>query len=71
MLTGTDQKATRNDEDLIMAAKYWSGQVCPKTGNYGQYHDTNNQYAGSSHDRHVVKDERFPPSLNNYHFEEK
>ena len=54
-----------------MAAKYWSGQMCPKTANYGQYHDTDNQYAGSTFDRHVVKDEKFPPSKNNHHFEEK
>lgn len=31
----------------------------------------NNTYAGSSHDRRVEKGERFPPSLNNHHFEEK
>jgi hypothetical protein len=52
-------------------AKYWSGQTCPQTGTYGQYHDTNNAYAGEKHDKHVVKDTTFPPSLNNYHFEKK
>lgn len=52
-------------------SKHWSGQECPKTAIYGQYHDTNNAYAGSSYDRQVTKGERFPPSLNNHHFEEK
>ena len=52
-------------------AKHWSGQKCPSTGTYGQYHDTNNQYAGAEHDRHVKEGEPFPPSLNNYHFEKK
>ncbi len=52
-------------------SKHWSGQECPKTATYGQYHDTNNAYAGSSYDRHVTKGDRFPPSLNNHHFEEK
>lgn len=52
--------------------KYWSGQECPKTATYGQYRDTNdNTYAGSGYDRHVQRGERFPPSLNNHHFEEK
>ncbi|TDR36587.1 hypothetical protein DFR29_1288 [Tahibacter aquaticus] len=55
-----------------MAAKYWSGQECPKTATYGQHRDTNdNTYAGSAHDKRVEKNERFPPSLNNHHFEEK
>ena len=52
-------------------SKYWSGQICPKTSSYGQYRDTDNAYAGSQHDRYVQKGERFPPSLNNHHFEEK
>jgi hypothetical protein len=51
--------------------KYWAGQICPKTATYGQHHDTNNAYAGSQHDKHVKKDDPFPPSLNNYHYEEK
>ena len=50
---------------------YWSGQTCPKTATYGQYHDTNGQYAGSQHDKYVKQGETFPPSLNNYHFREK
>jgi hypothetical protein len=54
-----------------MASKHWSGQVCPETGTYGQYHDTNNSYAGVTHDRHVSKGNPFPPSLNNYHFQKK
>ncbi len=54
-----------------MAAKYWSGQNCPETATYGQYHDTNNAYAGTSYDRYVTKGQNFPPSLNNYHFEKK
>lgn len=51
--------------------KFWSGQICPETGTYGQYHDTNGAYAGASHDRYVTRGDRFPPSLNNYHFEKK
>lgn len=51
--------------------KAWSGQICPKTATYGQYRDTNNAYAGKDYDRYVQKGERFPPSLNNHHFEEK
>lgn len=51
--------------------KYWSGQTCPETGTYGQYHDTNNAYAGSQYDKYVEKGKTFPPSLNNYHFEKK
>ncbi len=43
-------------------AKHWSGQECPKTGTYGQYHDTDNSYAGSEYDRHVSKGDKFPPS---------
>jgi len=54
-----------------MATPHWSGQICSKTATYGQYHDTNHAYAGTSYDRHVQKDEKFPPSLNNHHFEEK
>lgn len=49
----------------------WSGQVCDKTAIYGQYHDTNHAYAGVSHDKRIQKGDRYPPSLNNYHFEEK
>lgn len=51
-----------------MAAKHWSGQTCPESGTYGQYHDTNNAYAGVSHDKYVKKGDTFPPSVNNYHF---
>ena len=51
--------------------KYWAGQVCPKTGTYGQYHDTNDQYAGSQYDRHVNAGDRFPPSQNNHHYKLK
>lgn len=55
-----------------MKPKDWSGQECPKTGSYGQYRDTpDNTYAGSSYDRYVQKGDRFPPSLNNHHSEEK
>ena len=54
-----------------MAAKYWSGQNCPETGTYGQYRDTNNEYAGTTYDRKVDKGENFPPSLNNHHYEKK
>ncbi|MFK0207202.1 hypothetical protein [Agrobacterium sp. NPDC090283] len=54
-----------------MASKHWSGQICPETGNYGQYRDTDNSYAGASYDKRVDKGERFPPSLNNHHFEKK
>lgn len=52
-------------------SKHWSGQKCPKTGNYGQYHDTDNSYAGSEYDRYVKKDDPFPPSKNNHHYQEK
>ncbi|APR76740.1 Hypothetical protein A7982_02087 [Minicystis rosea] len=52
-------------------AKYWSGHTCPQTGTYGQYHDTNNAYAGAQHDRYVEKGKTFPPSQNNYHWELK
>lgn len=52
-------------------SKHWSGQTCQQTGNYGQYHDTNGAYAGSGYDRHVQRGEKFPPSLNNYHFKIK
>jgi hypothetical protein len=51
--------------------KYWSGQTCPETATYGQYHDTNGSYAGSTYDRYVEKGKTFPPSENNYHFEKK
>jgi hypothetical protein len=51
--------------------KYWAGQTCPETALYGQYHDTNDRYAGSQHDKHVSKGDPFPPSLNNYHFSKK
>lgn len=51
--------------------KYWSGQTCPSTGTYGQYHDPDDKYAGSQHDRHVDAGEKFPPSLNNHHFKKK
>jgi len=54
-----------------MAAKHWAGQTCPSTGTYGQYHDTNNAYAGVSHDKYVKEGSTFPPSLNNYHYEKK
>lgn len=52
-------------------SKYWSGQKCPKTGTYGQYHDTNNKYAGSEYDRRVPTGATFPPSRNNHHFKLK
>ena len=55
----------------MAGSKHWSGQECPKTANYGQYSDATGTYAGSNYDRHVQKGERFPPSLNNHHFEEK
>jgi len=55
----------------MSGGNYWSGQECPKTGTYGQYNDASNLYAGSQHDRHVSKGEKFPPSLNNHHFKEK
>lgn len=51
--------------------RYWSGQTCPESGNYGQYHDTNDAYAGAQYDRHVKKGDPFPPSLNNHHFRKK
>jgi len=54
-----------------MATKHWSGQVCPETGTYGQYRDTDNAYAGVAYDKRVDKGERFPPSQNNHHFEKK
>ena len=54
-----------------MSGKFWSGQTCTSTGTYGQYSDVNNQYAGAQYDRHVEAGERFPPSLNNHHFEKK
>ncbi len=54
-----------------MADKYWSGQKCPKSGTYGQYHDTNGNYAGADHDKRVQAGDTFPPTLNNYHFELK
>lgn len=52
-------------------AKYWAGQVCPNTATYGQHSDVTNAYAGSQYDKYVQKGERFPPSLNNHHYEEK
>ncbi|MFP1921851.1 hypothetical protein [Lonsdalea quercina] len=52
-------------------AKHWSGQTCPKTANYGQYHDTDNSYAGSDYDRYVNKGDHFQPSKNNHHYQEK
>lgn len=54
-----------------MASKYWAGQECPKTATYGQYNDATNKYAGIEYDRKVDKGDRFPPSLNNHHYEEK
>lgn len=41
--------------------KYWSGQECPETANYGQYHDPDDAYAGSGFDRYVTKGSTFPP----------
>lgn len=52
-------------------SSYWSGQNCPKTGTYGQYHDTNNAYAGQQYDRQVQAGSKFPPSENNHHFKLK
>lgn len=52
-------------------SKGWSGQICPKTATYGQFRDSTGEYAGTAYDRRVDKGERFPPSLNNHHFEEK
>lgn len=51
--------------------KYWSGQECPETANYGQYHDPDDAYAGSGFDRYVTKGSKFPPSKNNHHFVKK
>jgi hypothetical protein len=51
--------------------KYWSGQECQKTARYGQYSDVNDAYAGALYDRDVQRGDRFPPSLNNHHFQEK
>ncbi len=51
-----------------MAKKFWSGEICPTKGIYGQYRDTNGAYAGTQHDRKVEKGSRFPPSQNNHHF---
>lgn len=48
--------------------KYYSGEICPQTGTYGQYSDRTNEYAGRDYDRYVQRGERFPPSLNNHHF---
>lgn len=55
----------------LSGRKYWSGQECPKTANYGQYNDATGVYAGAAHNRRVEKGEGFPPSLNNHHYEEK
>jgi hypothetical protein len=55
----------------MSGGKYWSGQECPKTATYGQYNDASGIYAGAAHDRRVEKGERFPPSLNNHHYQEK
>ncbi len=51
--------------------KYYSGEICPETGTYGQYSDRTDEYAGTQNDRKVDKGERFPPSLNNHHFRKK
>lgn len=51
--------------------KYYSGEICSKTANYGQYSDRTGSYAGAGYDRRVSKGERFPPSLNNHHYREK
>jgi hypothetical protein len=58
-------------KEYLEMAKYYSGQNCPTAGLYGQYHDTNGQYAGAEHDRRVGAGSNFPPSLNNYHFKLK
>lgn len=69
---GPDEFSHIRQKDFAMAGgKYWSGQECPKTATYGQYNDATGTYAGSSSDRRVEKGERFPPSQNNHHFEEK
>ena len=52
-------------------SKHYSGQTCAQTGNYGQYSDATNKYAGSAYDRHVDKGAKFPPSLNNHYFLKK
>ena len=48
--------------------RHYSGEICKKTGLYGQYSDSSGAYAGSAYDRHVRQGDRFPPSLNNRHF---
>ena len=51
--------------------KHWSGQVCPKSGIYGQYSDVDGKYAGTLFDKRVKEGDRFPPSKNNYHYKLK
>lgn len=52
----------------MASGEYYSGQVCPRSGTYGQYHDTDGAYYGERGDRYVEKGTRFPPSQNNYHW---
>ncbi len=56
---------------MIQYLKYWAGQRCKKTGLYGQHSDVDSKYAGLMFDRFVEIGEKFPPSLNNHHFQFK
>jgi hypothetical protein len=51
--------------------KHWSGQICPKSGTYGQYNDATGAYAGTTYDKMVDAGEKFPPSQNNHHYKLK
>jgi hypothetical protein len=65
------RKHANREGDMADKKKYWSGQTCPETATYGQYHDTNDAYAGVEYDRYVKAGETFPPSRNNHHFSKK
>ncbi len=56
---------------IVTKKKFWAGEECPKTAWYGQYSDRTGVYAGPDHDKYVESGKRFPPSLNNHHYEEK
>jgi hypothetical protein len=51
--------------------EHYAGEICPKTGMYGQYSDSTGVYAGQQYDKYVEKGKRFQPSLNNHNFQQQ
>lgn len=54
----------------LTGQKFKTGEECPKTSLYGQFHDNKNRYAGKKYDRQVTKGDKFPQNKGNHHFKE-